>query len=329
MAINYFDVGRGLSIDENVQIIATSGAPVGTEADAAVKGTVALDFLNGRMYQKGDTGSGPELWQLVGADTNWRGESEVRDNVAVVLPTFTPATNGTVDGETIDDQERVLFSNAALGNIYIYDKSAGAFVEDTNEETAGDTTFIVRGTDAGKKYTYSGSAWVQTDQASIDEFGFVHTFIGKTAFGSETPTYTSQVNITNGDNLEVAAGKLDAAIAAIVGLVTNTLTGVSGTNVADAANVDTNAAVKWLVTVRQGAAVAASEIFAVHDGIDAGADAAATDFTRYAKIKLGGVIAGLAFDVTLTGVGGAQVMNLEVTTTGAADIHVTRVPVNF
>lgn len=326
MSLNYHDVSRGLSIDGNVQIIAISGAPVGTEADAASKGTLALDFTFGRLYQKGDTGTGPELWQLIGADTNWRGEVEVRDDVAVVLPTFTPATDATVDSETIVDQERVLFSNVALGNIYIYDKSAGVFLESTNEETAGDTTFVIRGTDAGKKYVYSGTSWVQSDQASVDEFGFIHTFIGKSGFGSETPTYSSTNVVANADSLETAIGKLDAAFS--VGNVGSTQIGVSAISTQDSVLVDTVAAVKWLVTCRQGTSMNSRIVWASHDGTS-GADAVDTDETVYAKIKKNAAIAGIAVTIDLSGAGVAQVMRLRVATSGAADWHATRMPVNF
>lgn len=321
-----FDVDFGLAVNGQDAMLVRSGPPVGTDADGADKGTLWLDFLNAHLYQKGDTGSGPELWQFIGADNNWRGEVEVRDGVAVVLPTFTPATNATVDGETIDDQERVLFANVALNNIYIYDKSAGVFLESTNEETAGDTTFVIRGTDAGKKYTFSGTTWVQTDQASVDEFGFVHTFIGKSGFGSETPTYSSNNIVTDGTSLEAAIGDLDAAAGATP--VSSSLTAVSGSNVLDTVLVDNVAVVKWLVTVRQGTAYVAQEVWASHNG-DASTDATIVDKTIYAKIKTVGAIAGFDIDVTLTGAGGAQTLDLDVTTTASADWKATRIPVNF
>lgn len=328
MPLNYFNVDRGLSLDGNVQVIATNGAPSGVEADAAAKGTIALDYLNGRLFQKGDTGTGPELWQPIGGDTNWRQESEVRDGVATVLPTFTPSTNATVDGQTITDQQRVLFSALTVDpNIYIYDFSTGTFIQSTNEATSGDVTYIVRGTDAGKKYIFNGTAWVLFDQASVDEFGFVHLFIGKSGFGSETPTYTSNNIVTNGDNLEVAIGKLDAAAA--VGNVGVSLPGVLGTNTLDSVLVDVVATVQWLVTVRQGAVNRTGIIYATHDGTT-GADATTVDFTGFANLTgLGVAPIGLAVTVDVSGAAGAQVMRLQVTTTGLADWHATRIPVNF
>ena len=324
-----FDVDFGLAINGSTSLLFRTGPPAGTDADAAPGGALWIDGTSFRLYQKGANGAGPELWQLIGADTNWRGEVEVRDNVATVLPTFTPATNATVDGETIDDQERVLFSALTVNpNIHIYDKSAGSFVESTNEETAGDTTFVIRGTDAGKKFVFNGTAWVQNDQASVDEFGFIHTFIGKSGFGSETPTYSSTNVVTNGTSLEAAIGDLDAFVAALVTLATNTLTGVSGANTADSVLVDNVAAVKWEITIRQGTDIFASEVFATHDGTTGG-DAAAVDFTQFAKLRIGSPIAGIDVDVDLSGAGVAQVLRLRTTTTAAADVHITRIPVNF
>jgi len=43
------------------------------------------------------------------------------------------------------------------------------------------------------------------------EDGYIDTFIGKAA-GSDTPAYSSQIYITNGQSLETAIGELDAAI---------------------------------------------------------------------------------------------------------------------
>ncbi|MEE8113271.1 MAG: hypothetical protein V3T23_02840 [Nitrososphaerales archaeon] len=327
MSLNFFEVARGLSLDGNVEIIGTSGAPVGVEADAVGKGALAIDFLNGALYQKGDSGTGPELWQSIGADSNWRGESEVRDGSATVLPTFTPATDATVDGETIVDQERVLFSALTVNpNIYIYDRSAGVFLESTNEASNGDTTFIVRGTDAGKKYLFNGTVWVQNDQASADELAFIRTFIGKTAAGSETPTYSSNNIVTDATSLETAIGDLDAALA--VGNVSTTQVGVSTISTQDSVLVDSVASVQWLVTARQGTSMNSRVVWASHDGTT-GSDAVDTDHTEFAKIKKNAVIAGLTVDVDLSGAGAAQVMRLRVATTAAADWHATRMPVNF
>jgi hypothetical protein len=327
MARAFHDVTRGLNLDESVQIIGTNGPPAGGDADAVVVGSLAIDFANGHLYQKNEAGSGLEKWQFIGADKSFREPALVRENIVTTLPTATPATNDTQDGETITDGDRVLFSAlTVLPNVYIYDFTTGTYSEDTNEATTGDTVFIQTGTDAGKSFTFNGTAWVQTDQASIDELGFIHDFIGKTGFGAETPTYSSTNVVTQSTDLESAIGELDAAAAN--SNVGTTLGAVSGTNTLDSVLVDVVAAVKWLVVCRQGTAMKALEIWASHDGTT-GADAVDTDDTEYARIKKNAAIAGFSVAVDLSGAGAAQVMRLQVTSTAAADWQATRVPVNF
>lgn len=327
MSRAFHDVTRGLNLDESVQVIGTAGPPSGGDADAVVVGSLALDFTNGHLYQKNEAGSGLEKWQFIGADKSWREPALVRENVVTVLPTATPSTNDTQDGETITDGDRVLFSAlTVLPNVYIYDFTTGTYSEDTNEATVGDTVFIEAGTDAGKSFTFNGTAWVQTDQASVDEFGFIHDFIGKSGFGAETPTYSSTNVVTQSNDLEGAIGELDAAMAAQ--LVGTTLSSVSGTNTLDSVLVDNVAAVKWLVVCRQGTSMKSVEIWASHDGTT-GADAVDTDDTEYASIKKNAPITGFDVTVDLSGVAAAQVMRLQVTSTASADWQATRVPVNF
>lgn len=330
MALNFHDVRRGLNLDENVQVIGTNGPPVGGDADVVTLGSIAIDFLNGHLYQKNLAGSGADKWQFIGADKSYREPAKVRQNVSTVLPTATPATNDTQDGISILDGDRVLFSNLTINpNVYIYDFTSGTYTEDTNEATAGDTLMIEQGTDAGRSYTFNGTIWVLTDQAQEDELGFIRVFVGKSAAGSETPTYTSNNVVTDGDNLEVAIGKLDAASAVAGDMVNVTNLAVTGLGVQDSVLVDDVTAVKWLVTVRQGDSMAVREIMAGHDGVDAGVDATDVDETQYASLRLNAPIAGLTYAVVLSGVGAAQEMRLNVTTTGASDRFSRRIPVNY
>lgn len=327
MARAFHDVSRGLNLDESVQIIGTNGPPVGGDADVVDLGSLAVDFANGHLYQKNLAGSGADKWQFIGADKSFREPALVRQNVSTTLPTATPATNDTQDGVTITDEDRVLFSNLTVDpNVYIYDFTSGTYTQDTNEATDGDTLMIEQGTDAGRQYTFNGTAWVLTNQADFDELGFIRSFIGKTAAGAETPTYSSNNVVTDTDTLETAIGDLDAALGASnVGV---TLSAVSGTNTLDSVLVDNVAAVKWFVICRQGTSFKASEIWAAHDGTT-GADAVDTDDTEYATVKKNAAISGFDITVDLTGAAGSQVMRLQVTSTASADWHATRIPVNF
>lgn len=330
MSLSFHDVKRGLSLDENVEIIATNGPPVGGDADVVGLGALAIDFANGHLYQKNDAGTGSDKWQFIGADKSYREPALVRQNVSTVLPTATPSTNDTQDGVTITDGDRVLFSNLTVDpNVYLYQFSTGTYLQDTNEATDGDTLLIEDGTDAGKSYTFNGTAWVLTNQADNDELGFIRAFIGKTAVGSETPTYSSTIIVTQSTDLESAIGELDAAVGGISDITNPTLSAVSGTNTLDSVLVDDVAAVKWLVVCRQGASLRAREVWASHDGIVSGADATDADHTEYASLSLGSAISGLAIDVDVSGAGAAQEMRLRVTSTAAADWQAKRIPIRF
>jgi hypothetical protein len=172
-----------------------------------------------------------------------------------------------------------------------------------------------------------------SDADTIQELADIRTFIGKSGAGAETPDYTSENIVTDGDNLEVAIGKLDAA--AGNARKESTSNGVTTETTVDSVVVDTVAVVKWIVYA-QGTAEADAdkkkvvEILATHDGHNVGAtdDATDTDFTTYAKLKMG-TVTGLSFNVDVSGAAGAQVMNLKITSTMSADIRAIREVINF
>ena len=87
-------------------------------------------------------------------------------------------------------------------------------------------------------------------------------------------------------------------------------------------------AVKWLVVATNAARSkkVAFEVFALHDG-DGTSIATSVDFNDYGKLKIGSTITGFAFDVVLVGAGSAQTMALEISSTEAVDISVTRLSV--
>lgn len=111
------------------------------------------------------------------------------------------------------------------------------------------------------------------------------------------------------------------AIAALGGNAT--ASGVTAATVIDSVLVDTVKLVRWLVHVQQGTKVTTYEVDATHDGT-VGGDASAVDFTKYARLKLNGNIAGLIITATLNGVGAAQTMNIVVEASAGVDVNTTR-----
>jgi hypothetical protein len=232
MSLDFFRIERGLELDELVQYLQGSGVPgLGGDTAAALVGSVYTDNVTGSIYTKLASGTGADKWQklaseayvnnALGATVSWREPVAVRENVATTLPVGTPTAAVIVDGVSVLDGGRVLFSAIAGGNgknIYVYNQATGTFVEDINAESSGDAVFVQGGTSAGKTYIFNGSAWVQSDQSSLDELGFIRAFIGKDAAGSEMPAYTSTNFVSALSSLESAVSALDLEIGANVAL---------------------------------------------------------------------------------------------------------------
>lgn len=354
MSLDYMRIARGLELDEQVTLLQGMGAP-GASGDPStvLVGSFYLDNNNGDVYSKITAGVGTDKWEKLasqsyvdGVVTNqisWREPAQVNDSVSTTVPAGTAGNPITVDGASITDGQRVLFSAITSGggpNVYIYNQTTGLFVEDTNNESAGDTLYIIDGTDAGKRFTFNGTAWVLLDVTSLDELGYIRAFIGKSAAGNVLPTYTSTTQVANSDDLEVAIGKLDGAIGGQP--TTNTI--ISNTNTANANiqaladyvesnnlnvvvnNVTTittidsvvSSMTKWIVrcqSVATPANVYAVEVFAMHNGTN-------PDHTNYAALKLGSTISGLVINVTLTG---GNTLNLTVVSTAAVNVTAKRV----
>lgn len=232
MSLSFFRIERGLELDDLVQYLQGAGAPgAGGDTDGALVGSVYTDNTTGAIYTKITAGTGADKWQklaseayvnnALGATVSWREPAQVRDNVSTVLPTQTATQPIVIDGVSITNGGRVLFSAITGGdgkNIYVYDQANGIFIEDINPESSGDAAYVASGTSAGKTYIFNGSAWVQSDQTSLDELGFIRSFIGKGAAGSETPSYSSVNFVLQSSDLESAASALDAAMGANVAL---------------------------------------------------------------------------------------------------------------
>lgn len=222
--------------------------------------------------------------------------------------------------------DRILFTNLTSGNKNVYfvvgtPGSSATLSEDPNTATDGDMVWVQEGTATLPGGTYDGSQWAcsnnqnwfQVGATAAAELGYIRTFIGKSAFGSETPNYGASVEfIGQFDDLETAIRKLDAALVSASGLATKTA--VTTQVVLDSASVDLYDLIRWLVHAKDNAGnVNTFEVVATHNGTTT-ADATSVDYSVYGKLKLGNLI-GTKISVDLNGVNGAQVIRLLVEST--------------
>jgi hypothetical protein len=328
VSLDFFRIYRGLELDDSVQFLTGAVAP-GTSADtiAAPVGSYYTDSTNGDLWTKVLTGAGVDKWRLqatqefvqsfVTTGISWREPARVNDTAATTLPTGTPSNPIVVDGVSITDGQRVLFSAIVGGtgpNVYAYDQATGTFIEDLNPESAGDTLFIEAGTEAGTTWQYDGAAWqliISGGGGGADEAD-IRAFIGKPTAGPVLPDYSSENYVTDGDSLTTAIGKLDAAVAAS-SLTTNE-TNVTTLTTVDSVVADVS---EWDVFVKEVATptrIWAGKVFAAHNG-------AAVDYTRFAVLKLNGNITGLNVTVALSG---GNTLELQVQSTSAVDVKAAR-----
>lgn len=230
MSLDFFRVERGLQLDEVTSYLTGNGDP-GSSADtiAVEVGSVYTDHASGALWTKIAAGSGVDKWQkmaseqyvnnALGATISWLEPAIVNNTVATTVPSGSAGSPIVVDGVSISDGGRVLFSGITGGTgpgVYVYNQTTGGFAADSNTTTAGDAIYIEQGSNAGRTFVYNGTAWVQIDQASLDEEGFIRSFIGKPSTGNIAPVYTSHNFLSDSDNLVVSVSKLDAELGANV-----------------------------------------------------------------------------------------------------------------
>ena len=227
-----FEARGGIKI--GAELISITGAPgLGDNySDTASKGALCLDETNGQMFQKKMAGTGSDKWVRIQNqdDVNaaimgrsWRPPVTVMDDTvyAALSAAETAMNSGTVDGVVVAQGAEILYTNISTANqnVYIIAGVPGAgatLVEDSNDASKGDALYVQEGSHAGAEMGFNGSVWIKQGQASVTELGFMQTFVGKSANGSETPDYGSNYVVTDGDSLEKAIGDLDAEVGAAV-----------------------------------------------------------------------------------------------------------------
>lgn len=362
MAVEFFTTERGLSVESTFQVIGGADAP-GVSGDSLVVDLGSLYLRNQagniRVYQRSNNLGNTADWTEIGAattDVSWREPVQVLDAITTTLPTGTPTNTITVDGETVADGGRVLFSALTVSpNVYIYDQALGTFAQDTNLATDGDRVYIQTGTSAGQERTFNNVGnWVQTNDiaSALTEIAAIQGYAGKPGDGAIFPQYTSTNEVVNNDPLNTAISKLDAAMGPDLSLGTFvtagqntrpaiqaldaelgdartriTATGVSTSTVVDSFLVDTFAYAHYFIRANSGALTQAYHLWATHDGTT-GADATTARHTRFGVLSIG-AIAGLTVNSQLSGAGAAQVVEIVVNAGVATDFLIERAAVRF
>lgn len=245
-----------------------------------------------------------------------------KDGAGAELPSYT-SVNIVANNDTLETAIGKLDAEAGYTDTFV-GKTAGNTTptySSTNFVTNGEALTLAVGDLDAAIGAPSANGFVTTNAASVNanvdaldnELESASLYVGKTA-GDSTPDYSSTNYVADNDNLTVAVGKLDAALAAS-GLVT-TLTNVTSISAVDTV---TAGAAEWDVFVREIATptrVRAFKVFAMHNGTN-------VDSTIFATLARGGSISG--FQATVTLVGGALVLNVQ--STSAVDVRAQRLSV--
>lgn len=381
MSIDLFRIAHGLEIQSSdlttsAQILQGAGVPGGDAGvqDSAPIGSIYMrvdaDIDNLQIFYKQGTNNTAADWKQVSSKDyvdaiakglSWRAPAKVLDDTLYASSAEFPTT-GTIDGVLLSAGDRVLFTNvtnAADNNVWIWD--GAAWTASTNVQTDGDAILIMEGSLAETQWVYDGTEWVQFGgAASHTELEFIRSFIGKSATGAESPTYSSAVVVTQAGSLEAAIGELDAAVGTNQSNISTLQTNV-GTLQTDVGNLQTDVSnLQTDVGNLQAEVVALDATFS---GTDVVASAGATvdtvaltvatnvkwviqvretatpanrrsmeihalsdgvsavDYTQYAILKLGAAIAGFGVAVEVVGTD----LVLKVTATGNIDYVVKRV----
>lgn len=223
------EVELGLSVDGNLYLLNGITTELGnTFTNNAPLTSIFGDSTDNKIKVKTETNNVAGDWKAIATEdyvnsvatsvvSSWRDPVVANDKLSTVLPTGTGGNTITVDGVTVDDDDRVLFSSITGGdgkNVYIYNKTLGTFANDSsNVQTSGDAVYVVGGTHGGHVYLYNGSDWIQIGQDSLTEEEFIRTFIGKASIGGTMPQYSSNNAVTDTtDDLVSAIGTLDGAL---------------------------------------------------------------------------------------------------------------------
>lgn len=314
----------GIDWKDSIKLATTAALPAYTQAGAGVGATLTADAV-GILTVDG-------VAMVLGDDVLVKDEAGLPGDADHGLYEMT--TEGTagvafvLTRRTDADEDSEVTANMAVGVSEGTVNADTYWAITTNDPIVVDTTQI---------------AFAQIASAATEaELGYIRAFIGKGAAGAELPTYSSNNYVVDNADLETSIGVLDSQLGTTQGdldtlegeflkaRTETTLTNVTTVQVLDSMLVDDVSAAKWTVMVEGNLLADAAkkrvvEILGTHDGHinGAGADATDTDYTVYAKLKMGNIV-GLTFTVDVSGSGVAQVMRLTITSTTAVNVRAIR-----
>ena len=330
MSLEFTGIARGIELDNATVVLPLVGNPGGGDSDVVAIGSIGLSD-NGNIFRKRTAGAGADKWENIGGvdQLSWREPAFVKEdaNFASLAAAETSMNLGTVDGEAVSTDDRILYTNidGENRNVFTITGTVGAgatLVEDVNAATLNDVIRIDSGTSAELVFYFDGATWVAPDAAVLAELVNIRAFIGKPSAGAVLPQYTSEQVVTDDQALNVAISNLDA----VANVPDNSLAVPAATpTVVASVLVDNFRRVVWEVSVFDTVddRFEGISISALHDGEGAN-DAALTDSSGFGRDRTGNPIAGLDYTVGLSGAGASQTMTLTFTATNICDVTVMR-----
>ncbi len=232
MSLDLFRVQLGLDLlnedyTSSAHVLHGDGTPSGSRANDAPIGSIWMntiadsDELN--LWWKHTAGTGLDKWsQGVSTDyvsnlvqgISWREPARVLDDTVYADSSAFPTT-GIIDGVTLTDGDRVLFTNVTAGtdnNIWLWDAVGSSWSEDPNQETSGDSLFVLEGTYGEQQWTYNGTDWFQFGGTTANEVTNLRLFVGKDTTGNNYPNYVSEDVVSDGNDLRLGISQLDDAV---------------------------------------------------------------------------------------------------------------------
>lgn len=292
MAKRLFEVEGGFS-DGLIHYLSGTGLPgTTTVTDEAPVGSRYF-ASDGIIWRKATAGTGSDKWLR-----------EVKSEK--MEKTITQTAHGFVQGD------------------WLYRDSGGSYVKgQANDPATSDVVGVVESVVDANNFTLVTAGFTEITSAEADGSPL---FLSTDTAGAHTITKPStgvQKNLGY-----VIDGVIFVGIGISVEIATDEIPGVplylttEVTTLQTVAQIETPVApsVMWLVTATSATGRFTCVVVATHDGN--GADATEAQWTMQSILEAGAAIADLAFAVTLTGTGAAQVMALTAVSTSSVDVNV-------